>query len=216
MSEAFGLRLQDIDLTSGRETFVVRKRKTSAGVRTDLDNRGGSPYKDGPWESHGQWGVDFLVKRLTGRRAAWLGLLSTPVLVIAAVLVAGVATGSAGPTTVAAPAAPQKSGQAANGVVSHQVTQSLAEVKAYWTADRLSAATPMPLLEKSVAGNAPSPQQAPALDTMGLAMMRADGTVDFPADIRHRAAGPCSRPRPTTRTFRSAAGSGSAPTVATR
>lgn len=34
VSEACGLRLQDIDLTPGRENLVVRKSKTSAGIRT--------------------------------------------------------------------------------------------------------------------------------------------------------------------------------------
>lgn len=34
VSEACGLRLQDIDLTSGRESLLVRKSKTAAGVRT--------------------------------------------------------------------------------------------------------------------------------------------------------------------------------------
>ena len=40
--------------------------------------------------------------RLTGKRAVWLGLVATPVLVVAAVATIGVAGSSAGPATAQA------------------------------------------------------------------------------------------------------------------
>ena len=42
------------------------------------------------------------MKRLTGKRAVWLGLVATPVLVVAAVATIGVAGSSAGPATAQA------------------------------------------------------------------------------------------------------------------
>jgi V8-like Glu-specific endopeptidase len=82
--------------------------------------------------------------RLTGRRSIWFGLLGTPVLVVAAVVLIGVTAGSAGPSTTAGTNA---AGQTSGGAVSEITalgagTQSLQQLMAYWTPETMAAATP--------------------------------------------------------------------------
>jgi V8-like Glu-specific endopeptidase len=94
-------------------------------------------------------------QRLTGKRAVWLGMLSTPVLLVAAVAVIGVTAGSAGPSTTATPAATD---QVASGPVKFATAlgtgaQTLAQLRAYWTPERMANAKPYP---------APSPARSSA------------------------------------------------------
>jgi hypothetical protein len=80
------------------------------------------------------------MRKLTGKRAVWLGLVATPVLVVAAVAMVGVAGSSAGPATVQQ-AIP---GLTADGAtVVRQETVSAAAVQALWTPERMANATPM-------------------------------------------------------------------------
>lgn len=86
------------------------------------------------------------MKKLNGKRAAWLGLLGTPVLVVAAVLLAGVTAGSAGPQLAAAPqaaAAPAAAAEAVRGEVPS--LQTVAAIRAYWTKGNMETATPYPI-----------------------------------------------------------------------
>ena len=88
-------------------------------------------------------------ERLTGKRAVWFGLLATPVLLVAAITLVGVTAGSAGPTT-SGPAAAARTSQVVGGPVSHTTAlgsgqQTLAELKAYWSAPgRMANAIPVP------------------------------------------------------------------------
>jgi hypothetical protein len=94
------------------------------------------------------------MRKLTGKRAVWLGLVATPVLVVAAVATIGVAGSSAGPATTAQ-AVP---GLSADGLsVVHQGAVSAAAVEAYWTPERMAAAQPM---VKTMAAGAASPEIA--------------------------------------------------------
>jgi hypothetical protein len=73
------------------------------------------------------------------KRAVWVGLVATPVLVVTAVATIGVAGSSAGPTTADA-----MRGLTADGdVVVHRETVSVAGVYAHWTRRRMAAAEPM-------------------------------------------------------------------------
>jgi hypothetical protein len=114
-------------------------------------------------------------RKMTGRKAVWTGLLATPALIVAAVTLVGVTAGSAGPTTSAAPSATSQ----ANGVVTVVNTQSLDEVKAYWTAERMASARPHPAeLKAESAGTDGHVQSIPVADApfVGL-MMQANGTA---------------------------------------
>jgi hypothetical protein len=84
--------------------------------------------------------------RLTDKRAVWLGLVATPVLVVAAVATIGVAGSSAGPTTSKA------TPTADSAVVVHRETVSAAGVYAYWTPQRMAAAEAMVNAMPSSAG----------------------------------------------------------------
>ena len=118
-------------------------------------------------------------ERLTGRRAIWFGLLGTPVLLVAAVTLIGVTAGSAGPSTTASPAGVA---QSQDGVTS-QVTalgsgqQTLAELKAYWTPERMANATPYPMTTDAASSTtAGSVQTVPQIDApLTGVMMTPDG-----------------------------------------
>lgn len=117
-------------------------------------------------------------QRLTGKRAVWLGLFGTPVLLIAAIMLVGVTAGSAGQSSTAAPAA---TAQTASGVITHTTalgagTQTLADLQAYWTPERMAAAQPypMPTGSASASETASEPVSAP----LNFVKMKADGTYE--------------------------------------
>jgi hypothetical protein len=116
-------------------------------------------------------------KRLTGKRAVWFGLLGTPVLLVATVTLIGVTAGSAGPSKGAGTAAASQSAGVTT-VVNTQ--QSLEELKAYWTPQRMAEAKPHPAeLNSSEATTEAGHVQS--IPTSGASltgvMMRADGSV---------------------------------------
>ena len=86
-------------------------------------------------------------RRLTGKRAVWFGLLGTPVLLVAAITLVGVTAGSAGPSKGARP----RGERASRPLVTSHVTalgsgqQTLAELQAYWTPERMANAKPYPM-----------------------------------------------------------------------
>jgi hypothetical protein len=93
------------------------------------------------------------MRKLTGKRAVWLGLVATPVLVVAAVATIGVAGSSAGPTTAA-----QVPGITADGLtVVRQETANAAAIQALWTPERMASAQPM---YKTMAAGAAEPEIA--------------------------------------------------------
>jgi hypothetical protein len=121
-------------------------------------------------------------ERLTGRRAVWFGLLGTPVLLVAAITLIGVTAGSAGPSTTAGPVA---TSQVVGGPVRHVTelgngTQTLAELKAYWSVPGRMAnaiARPTPTTDHTSLPEG-SVQSIPQTGPVGqLAMMRSDGTA---------------------------------------
>jgi V8-like Glu-specific endopeptidase len=136
--------------------------------------------------------------RLTGKRAVWTGLLGTPVLLIAAITLIGVTTGSAGPSTPATPAATT---QTANGVTAHVTAfgsgkQTLEELKAYWTPEAMANAKPYPM----TTSNAPSSsdgsvQTIPQTNApfMGLRMTEGGG-VDTTSLPTSQSAGALTEP----------------------
>jgi V8-like Glu-specific endopeptidase len=87
---------------------------------------------------------------LTGKRAVWLGMLGTPLLVIALVTLIGVTAGSAGPTVANAPSGPAAGAQTVGDWVTHTTalgagTQTLAQLRNYWTPERMANAKPYPM-----------------------------------------------------------------------
>ena len=89
-------------------------------------------------------------RKLTPRGAVWSGLLVTPVLVVGLVMLIGVTAGSAGPAKVNAPAAPSLANQAVSGPVkspqhSARAHRRFAQLKAYWTPERMANAQPFPM-----------------------------------------------------------------------
>jgi V8-like Glu-specific endopeptidase len=117
-------------------------------------------------------------KRPTGWQAVWLGLLATPTLLVATVLLVGVTAGSAGPSTTTAPL------QTAGGIVTHTTeygagTQSLAELLNYWTPERMAGAQPMDMTSSATPTKSEgSVETIPATTAELLSMrMNADGSV---------------------------------------
>ena len=119
-------------------------------------------------------------KRLTGWRAVWLGLFATPALLVATVLLLGVTAGSAGPSTSAVTVA---AAQATSGVTTQATAlgsgqQTLQELMAYWTPERMADATPKVLTPTTAPERAEgSMQSAPSGGTIHFARMQADGSV---------------------------------------
>lgn len=88
--------------------------------------------------------------KLTPRGAVWSGLLATPMLIVVVVMLIGVTAGSAGPTAVSVPAGQASANQAASGPVKFTTAlgsgaQTLSQLKAYWTPERMAAAQPYPM-----------------------------------------------------------------------
>lgn len=84
--------------------------------------------------------------KLSPKGAIWSGLIASPVIVVAAVAFIGVMTGSAGPTAVSAAQAGVIA--SADGVAvrpSSSESQTVAEVAAFWTPERMSQAEPYPM-----------------------------------------------------------------------
>ena len=120
-------------------------------------------------------------RRLTGKRAVWFGLLGTPVLLVAAITLIGVTAGSAGPSKGAGTAAASQ----ASPLVTNQVTalgsgqQTLAQLQAYWTPERMANAKPYPMETSNAASSADGSVQSIPLSTApykGL-WQRPDGSV---------------------------------------
>lgn len=116
-------------------------------------------------------------KRPTGWQAVWLGLLATPTLLVATVLLVGVTAGSAGPSTTTAPL------QTAGGIVTHTTeygagTQSLAQLVSYWTPERMASAEPMDMVSSATPTKAEgSVETIPASAELKAVRMNADGSV---------------------------------------
>jgi hypothetical protein len=136
--------------------------------------------------------------RLSGKRAVWFALLSTPVLVIAAMMLVGVTAGSAGPSVTSRTATPA---QATTGVSSQITalgagTQTLAELKAYWTPERMAAAQPYPIAHditssKSEGSVESMPTSAGSLNVI---KMNADGSVSTASEPAPNAAQALTEP----------------------
>ena len=90
------------------------------------------------------------MRKLTGKRAVWLGLVATPVLIVAAVATIGVAGSSAEPATI------QAITQEPAPVIT-QTAVSAASVNDYWTPERMANATPM---VQTMAASAAQPEIA--------------------------------------------------------
>jgi V8-like Glu-specific endopeptidase len=138
-------------------------------------------------------------ERLTGKRAVWFGLLGTPVLLVAAITLIGVTAGSAGPST---PALQAGSTLSADGVTVSHVTalgsgqQTLAELQAYWTPERMANAKPYPMESSSAASSAEGsvesiPQSSGSLK--GL-WQRPDGSVQVTDLSQPNSAGALTEP----------------------
>ena len=87
--------------------------------------------------------------RLTGMRAIWLGLIGTPLVLVAVLAVVGVAVSSAGSSSLQAGKA--SSEQVA---VNKDATATAAAVQAYWTPERMKDAQPMVKVLSSSTGKA--------------------------------------------------------------
>jgi hypothetical protein len=137
-------------------------------------------------------------KRLTGKRAVWFGLLGTPVLLVAAITLIGVTAGSAGPST---PATPAGTTQSAGLVTSHTTAlgsgqQTLAELQAYWTPERMANAQPYPMTNPNPASSADGsvqsiPQQTGAFKGV---WQRPDGSVEVTNFEQPQSAGALTEP----------------------
>lgn len=133
-------------------------------------------------------------RKLTHRGAAWYGLLATPVLVVAAVVLIGVTAGSAGPTKT--PKAAAQSTAASGQLVVHDVTQTAAEVKAYWTPERMASAIPYPVPSVSTTSTAQGTVETirqPA-GPGKTAMIQPDGSVEVTTTAPASAAGALTEP----------------------
>lgn len=96
-------------------------------------------------------------RRLSPKGAVWLGLLSTPVLVVAAVVAIGV---------VAAPAGSDSANQS-SPTISSDAPRPLAEVQAYWTPERMASAQPYPM---------PTSNEAAQAEGTDITVTTPDGT----------------------------------------
>jgi hypothetical protein len=113
-------------------------------------------------------------RELTGKRAVWFGLLGTPVLLVAAVTLLGVAAGSAGPSK-------SSSAAADTTAVTHATQQTAAQVEAYWTPARMAEAEAYPITKE---GPPPGASVGPAAQPdgpPGLASGALPGGVKLPA-----------------------------------
>ncbi len=126
-------------------------------------------------------------RKLTPRGAVWSGLLVTPVLVVGLVMLIGVTAGSAGPAKVNAPAAPSLANQAVSGPVKFTTAlgsgaQTLAQLKAYWTPERMANAQPFPMPTSgsdSAAKAHGSVESVPqTAGDVRYALQREDGSVE--------------------------------------
>ena len=101
-------------------------------------------------------------RKLTPRRAVWAGLLATPVLAIAVVFALGVAGATAGPNTANTAAA-----AADVTPVTHAARQTVAQVAAYWTPERMAAAEPYPMPTRSGSPSTPAGTLIPMAEPSG-------------------------------------------------
>lgn len=139
-------------------------------------------------------------KRLTPR--VWAGLLGTTVAVVAVVAAIGVAVAPAGPNAPAAPAATIASTE----VAVHRTQQTVAEVEAYWTPARLTAAEPYPMVisqARAIEKGTLIPVAEPTSAPIGLSGGLPGGTplpqADVPTSSQAPQTEPYGAPIPYTR-----------------
>ena len=159
--------------SAGRARNGMSFREFGRCVRAPADEglrRGGG---NGQPSLH-QGGVKYMSRqRLTGKRAVWLGMLGTPALLIAAIMLIGVTAGSAGPSTTADTTVPAATSQAASGVITHTTalgagTQTLAEPS------RTGRPTGWPRHSLSDAYRLSLGERACIRDRLGTAQLRQD------------------------------------------
>jgi hypothetical protein len=138
--------------------------------------------------------------RPSGWKAVWLGMLATPVLLVATVLLVGVTAGAAGPSTTGASAA-----SASDEVVTHVTalgagTQTLQQLVDYWTPERMANAKPLPMATSATpTHDAGSVQTIPASSApLNFVRVNKDGSVS------QATASPTSAAQPLTEPFHTA------------